>query len=448
MLLARYPGRRFVNSCVILASLARADLWPAHSGQGGTRNGSADWYRVRQASRPSLPPPSDHHRVDHREQARLSYAGADVCICRGDGRDDREPRGQGQVQEVVGRVRRGFGSQRGTEPRCTSLSISSYTHSVQELQKTDKRNHEAYIRSGEVYEDREKNYEKAMQAWERGWASVNTLSELLGLVPPVLPSLTSTTSSSIVTSGTSSFPNASGEEIGGPGSLWQDEEDKKFYEELRELKGEVPGSVLGVLVEKEKEVEPEHVDVVEGEDVIEEKHEEDLEYGPPCSGTRLTLRRNPITAVDEAEPTLPTGPAAQLTALCARLLDASSKSMIDECAVEFAFLNSKAARKRLIRVRRPSDADSDADGPDSSSRPSTATVKTSCPTTPGWSRRWIRTCPISPRNSSRSCVLPMRVLVSDPTQLEEEFRYLQRKKQTDMAETRTKVCSSKHSMAS
>lgn len=42
----------------------------------------------------------------------------------------------------------------------------------QELQRTDKRNHEAYIRSGEVFEDREKNYEKSVRAWERGWAYV------------------------------------------------------------------------------------------------------------------------------------------------------------------------------------------------------------------------------------------------------------------------------------
>lgn len=43
---------------------------------------------------------------------------------------------------------------------------------VQELQKADKRNHEAYIRSGEIFEDREKIYEKSVKAWERGWASV------------------------------------------------------------------------------------------------------------------------------------------------------------------------------------------------------------------------------------------------------------------------------------
>jgi len=52
---------------------------------------------------------------------------------------------------------------------------------AQELQKQDKRNHEAYIRSGEVFEDREKSYEKAVKAWERGWASVTQLVPILSI---------------------------------------------------------------------------------------------------------------------------------------------------------------------------------------------------------------------------------------------------------------------------
>lgn len=32
----------------------------------------------------------------------------------------------------------------------------------------------------------------------------------------------------------------------GPQSLWADEEEKKFYEDLRELRGEVPAVILGV----------------------------------------------------------------------------------------------------------------------------------------------------------------------------------------------------------
>ena len=43
-------------------------------------------------------------------------------------------------------------------------------------------------------------------------------------------------------------------------------------------------------------------------------------------------------------------PAAQLSALFSRLPDMSSRQSIDKAAVEFTFLNSKAARRRLIKV--------------------------------------------------------------------------------------------------
>lgn len=44
-------------------------------------------------------------------------------------------------------------------------------------------------------------------------------------------------------------------------------------------------------------------------------------------------------------------PAAQLGALLGRLPDLISITSIDKAAIEFAFLNSKAARKRLVQVR-------------------------------------------------------------------------------------------------
>ena len=61
--------------------------------------------------------------------------------------------------------------------------------------------------------------------------------------------------------------------------MWADEEDKKFYEELRELRGEVPGSILGVAVEKEEEkeivveAEVEEVESTETENVVEVEEE-------------------------------------------------------------------------------------------------------------------------------------------------------------------------------
>ncbi len=48
----------------------------------------------------------------------------------------------------------------------------------------------------------------------------------------------------------------------------------------------------------------------------------------------------------------PQGPSQLLTALLARLPDATNRALIDQAAVDFAFLNSKAARKRLVKVRR------------------------------------------------------------------------------------------------
>lgn len=46
----------------------------------------------------------------------------------------------------------------------------------------------------------------------------------------------------------------------------------------------------------------------------------------------------------------PQGPSQMLTALLTRLPDATNRTLIDQAAVDFAFLNSKAARKRLVKV--------------------------------------------------------------------------------------------------
>lgn len=47
----------------------------------------------------------------------------------------------------------------------------------------------------------------------------------------------------------------------------------------------------------------------------------------------------------------------QLDALLARLPTLNNRDMIDSVAVEYCYLNSKSARKRLIKVRRGLDKD-------------------------------------------------------------------------------------------
>ena len=45
---------------------------------------------------------------------------------------------------------------------------------VQRLQEQDRKNHEAYIRSGEIFEDRQQAYEKMTKGYEKLLASCQT----------------------------------------------------------------------------------------------------------------------------------------------------------------------------------------------------------------------------------------------------------------------------------
>ena len=121
---------------------------------------------------------------------------------------------------------------------------------AQDLQRQDRRNHEAYIRSGEMFDDRERAFERRKAAWERVWASVTSLADTLGLpqpAPPSLPggSLDADGSAGIVT-GNGPAANTAGDDFDPAKSKWQDDEERRFYEEIRVLKGEVPGAMLGL----------------------------------------------------------------------------------------------------------------------------------------------------------------------------------------------------------
>ncbi|KAM0791783.1 hypothetical protein ACM66B_004046 [Microbotryomycetes sp. NB124-2] len=272
-----------------------------------------------------------------------------------------------------------------------------------ELQKIDKRNHEAYIRSGEIFEDREKNYEKAVKAWERGWASVTQLSELLGVPVPTLPTLASNTVGAVLSSGPSSFVNT--EEVGGPGSLWIDEEDKTFYEDLRDLQMEVPANFLGITkAGQEQAAENDAEASKEGEDGQETAVTEQTVSSEVDGKDETPMKEGE----DEADSSVATGPAAQLTALLARLPEASSRATIDKTAVDFAFLNSKAARKRLVKTLA-------------------AVPRSRSDLLPYYARLVGTLNPYMPDVGKELVAI-----------LEDEFRYLQKKKNVDLAETRSK----------
>ncbi|KAH9851383.1 ARM repeat-containing protein [Lenzites betulinus] len=243
------------------------------------------------------------------------------------------------------------------------------------LQEQDRRNHEAYIRSGEIFEDRQQAYEKMTKSYEKLLASCQSLSELLYLPMPMLKTASQKTESIQIGMNTgSSILGGDTDDTMGTGGKWEDEEERRFFEETPDLKDYVPRSVLGLEGDadsedadgKEKErmekemVEEEFRKLEEelaemkidenGRVLVDEPGKRDAETGEEDADdaptpTPGTPRESPTSTPQLA----PQGPSQLLTALLARLPDATNRSLIDQAAVDFAFLNSKAARKRLVR---------------------------------------------------------------------------------------------------
>ncbi|KAH9929303.1 ARM repeat-containing protein, partial [Amylocystis lapponica] len=310
------------------------------------------------------------------------------------------------------------------------------------LQEQDRRNHEAYIRSGEIFEDRQQAYEKMTKGYEKLLASCQTLSELLYLPMPTLKTTSQKSESILIgtNTGNSLLGVDSDETTGGK---WEDEEERRFYEDIADLKDYVPRSLLGVAdegddateegkeearKEKEKARVEEEVRKLEEElaelKVDEEgrvngnakvpnegaeqavngfvREDDDDNLPTPTPGSPKTSPSTPQLA--------PQGPSQLLTALLARLPDATNRSLIDQAAVDFAFLNSKAARKRLVKFMGQ-------------------TPKSRSDLLPHYSRL------IATLNKYMPDIGTEIVAV-----LDEEFRYLQRKKNVviELAEVRLK----------
>ncbi|WVF65338.1 hypothetical protein IAT40_000064 [Kwoniella sp. CBS 6097] len=263
------------------------------------------------------------------------------------------------------------------------------------LLEQDKRNHEAYIKSGEIFEDRQQAYEKMIRAVERLTTGVQTLADLLGLTPPVLPTAASLSKSGLqIVESASSFTVRDDGPIAG--GIWDDEEERRFYEDLIDLKEVVPSGLLGIKESKGKateegvngedghgrEGEEERklaAQKVEEEDIRRQLEQMDLDSDAPsteesqvpaaesqemtrtdtASTVGAAAVSEPKADVDLERPAhvdasateddgLQSGPAARLTALFAALPEANNREVVDKLAIEFAFLNSKAARKRLV----------------------------------------------------------------------------------------------------
>ena len=202
-----------------------------------------------------------------------------------------------------------------------------------------RRNAEAYVKSGEVFEDRQANYDKQLKSQEKLIANAQILCDVLedqempDLKEKETQDTTAFTGIGLVKTGEYLRGQADG------AGIWEDDEERRFYENLIDLQDRVPG----ILLEDGKKKKQEGDEQV-GKRVETNGEVKDVLDKMPSTTTTNTTSDDQSTAI--ANKTI----GAQVDAILARLPELQNKEQIDQAAMDFCFLNSKASRNRLIKA--------------------------------------------------------------------------------------------------
>lgn len=204
------------------------------------------------------------------------------------------------------------------------------TRDQKAISKQARKDAEAYVKSGQVFEDRQSTYEKTLKVQERLVANAQILAEA---IDGEMPDLKDSDDSANIGNGGIGLVKT-GEYLRGEGDgagIWEDDEERRFYENLVDLKGKVPGMLL--------------------EDGKKKKSDVDDPVGKKAEPSETPAEPAGITKDDEQSTAIANKTVgAQVDALLARLPDLTNKELIDQAAIDFCFLNSKASRNRLIKA--------------------------------------------------------------------------------------------------
>ncbi|KAG5951050.1 hypothetical protein E4U53_003874 [Claviceps sorghi] len=207
------------------------------------------------------------------------------------------------------------------------------THIVRDqkqIQAQARRNAEAYVKSGEVFEDRQANYEKQVKAQERLIANAQVIADAIGAEMPDLKDAQDSlapSGGSIGLMKTGDFLRTMGEGAG----IWADEDERRFYENLVDLKGKVPQILL--------------------EDGKKKKADTDEKIGKKNENNECDAVMAATEVADDQSTAIANKTiGAQVDALLARLPELTNKDAIDQTAIDFCFVNSKASRNRLVKA--------------------------------------------------------------------------------------------------
>jgi regulator of nonsense transcripts 2 len=201
-----------------------------------------------------------------------------------------------------------------------------------------RKNAEAYVKSGEVFEDRQANYEKQMKTQERLISNAQVMADALGVDMPDLKEKDSTANAGDGSIGLIKAGEYLRGRTDGPG-IWEDEDERRFYENLVDLKDRVPG----ILLEEAKKKK------VDTDEQVGKRIETKTESGDKeASETAATAKVS--DADDQSTAIANKSVGTQVDAVLARLPELNTKDAVDQTAIDFCFLNSKASRNRLIKA--------------------------------------------------------------------------------------------------
>ncbi|TPX30482.1 hypothetical protein SmJEL517_g05965 [Synchytrium microbalum] len=213
------------------------------------------------------------------------------------------------------------------------------------IRKMEHANQEHLIARGEVSEERQERFEKNMKTYERLLTGVQALADALDQEMPDLPK-DDVFSSQLGGSGaTLTVAVRPDDEDAGTG-VWEDEESKSFYEDLVDLRSKVPPVLLGERVEPKVET---------AEDIEQALAKEDDGSSSKTTTpepTEIDAEDNDVateeeTATESATTTAAPSSGAPLALLITRLSEPMNREAIDTLAVEFCFINTKTARRKV-----------------------------------------------------------------------------------------------------
>ncbi|KAI7854822.1 armadillo-type protein [Circinella umbellata] len=156
---------------------------------------------------------------------------------------------------------------------------------------------------------------------------------------PELPEEEGVTRVSIVSAGAANAFSETKESLAN--GIWEDEDARKFYEDLPDLNVLVPGVFLESNPPKR---------TTDGDEQEKETTEEEEIGDEDVDASDLVDQALNTDKDEESAANSMPSQLAQLDGLIARLPTLGNRDLIDSAAVEFCYMNSKNARKRLVKA--------------------------------------------------------------------------------------------------